>query len=111
MSAETFDHREWLESAALFALDALGGEERRAFATHAATCVECQGEVASLRAVGAALAYAVPQIDPPPALRTRVLTALTPGIMTRSSKNGAIKDRGSIRVSAFCGEHPEAAGF
>ena len=42
MSAETHDHREWLESAALFAVDALGGDERRAFEAHAATCVECQ---------------------------------------------------------------------
>ena len=75
MSAETPDHREWLESAALFAVDALGGEERRAFEAHAATCGECQREVASLRPVGTALAYAVPQIDPSPALRTRVLTA------------------------------------
>jgi anti-sigma-K factor RskA len=75
MSAETRDHREWLESAALFALDALDGDERRAFGAHAATCDECRREVASLRAVGTALAYAVPQVDPPPALRTRVLAA------------------------------------
>ena len=75
MSAETNDHREWLESAALFALDALDGDDRRAFDAHRATCGECQGEVARLRAVSTALAYAVPQIAPPPALRTRVLTA------------------------------------
>jgi len=75
MSAETNDHREWLESAALFALDALAGDDRRAFDAHRAACRECQSEVARLRAVSTALAYAVPQIDPPPALRTRVLAA------------------------------------
>jgi len=75
MSAETNGHRDWFESAALFALDALGGDDRRVFDAHRATCDECQGEVARLRAVSTALAYAVPQIDPPPALRARVLAA------------------------------------
>ncbi len=75
MSAETHDHRDWLENAALFALGALGGDERRAFEAHLATCLECRREVASLHPVGVALAQAVPQIDPPPALRARVLAA------------------------------------
>lgn len=98
MSAETHDHREWLESAALFAVDALGGDDRRAFETHVETCAECQREVASLRSVGAALAHAVPQIDPPASLRARVLTAaLGPaGAADDDQPQAATPDRASL---------------
>ena len=75
MAAEPGTHDLWLESAALFAIDAIHGEERRAFEDHLRTCDECRAEIESLRSVNAAMAAAVPQIDPPFALRQQVLDA------------------------------------
>jgi anti-sigma-K factor RskA len=67
------DHDALRESAALYALGALPPDEHRAFEAHVRTCVECAEEVRSLGDVTGALARAVPQIDPPPSLRGRVL--------------------------------------
>jgi anti-sigma-K factor RskA len=67
------EHEEIREQAALFVLGALTPEERTAFEAHVAECVECAAEVRSLTAVPGTLAQAVPQVDPSPALRERVL--------------------------------------
>ena len=66
-------HRVLFESAALYAADALPEDERRAFEAHLQTCVECQSELRSFDGTVAALSLDVPQVDPPPALRERVL--------------------------------------
>ena len=70
------DHDALRDATGLYALGALAGDERTAFEAHLATCPECGAEVRALRAVVTTLAYAVPQIDPPPALRGRVLAAI-----------------------------------
>ena len=69
-------HQELLDSAALYALDALDGDERAAFEAHLPGCEECQGEVASYRDVVGLLAYAAPPKRPPNevALRERLVT-------------------------------------
>ena len=69
------DHAEQRDAAGLYALGALTGADRDAFEAHLATCEECAAEVRSLGAVVHALPYAVPQVDPPAALRARVLAA------------------------------------
>src|SRR4030095_10238901 len=68
-------HRELIESAASYALDALDTEERIAFEAHLAGCVECQSEVAAYREVAGALAHAAsPTALPPSAgLRDRII--------------------------------------
>jgi len=78
MSTEVQNHDAWLESAALYVIDAMTAEERRAFESHLRSCAECQAEVASLEGVDEALASAVPQIDPPAALRDRVMAGIRP---------------------------------
>ena len=70
------EHEELREHAALFVLGALTPEERVEFEAHVAGCVECAAEVRSLTAVPTMLAQAVPQIDPSPALRGRVLRSV-----------------------------------
>lgn len=61
-------------SAAAYALDALSPEEGRVYEAHLATCLRCQKEVAALAGVTAALAYAAePPVEPPRALRERIL--------------------------------------
>jgi len=78
MSTEVQNHDAWLESAALYVIDAMTAEERRAFESHLRSCAECRAEVASLEGVDEALASAVPQIDPPAALRDRVMAGIRP---------------------------------
>jgi anti-sigma-K factor RskA len=70
------DHDGLREAAGLYALGALPPDERVLFEQHLATCDECQRELRTLDAVVNILPYAVPQIDPPPVLRRRVLAAV-----------------------------------
>lgn len=85
-------HDELREQAALFALDALTPPERSAFQAHLATCAECRAEVSSLSAVAGALAQTVPQSDPSPSLRARVLASL-------GSAHGVVRERASRQVA------------
>ena len=90
MSIEVQNHDAWLESAALYVIDAMTAEERRAFETHLRDCQQCQAEVASLEGVDEALAGAVPQLDPPAALRDRVLASVPPtAVAQRTDTNPA----------------------
>lgn len=75
-AASLTGHDELREQSALYALDALSPSERTEFEAHLATCAECRAEVSSLASVAGALAQAVPQTDPPPELRSRVLASV-----------------------------------
>lgn len=68
-------HKELIESAASYALDALDHEERARFEAHLSDCEECQSEVAAYREVAGALAHAVPTraIPRSDALRDRIV--------------------------------------
>ncbi len=61
------------ELASLHVMDALEGEEARAYRLHLAICRVCRAEVDSLARTAAQLIRAVPPIPPPPALWNRVL--------------------------------------
>jgi anti-sigma factor RsiW len=63
------------ELSALYALDALDGDERARFEEHLEDCERCQGELLGLRGAAAALAFAVDGPVPPAALRSRILDA------------------------------------
>jgi anti-sigma-K factor RskA len=69
------DHDEIRELTAAYALDALDPDERAEFEEHLAGCESCREEVAVLSSAAAALAIAAPPVDPPPALRERILDA------------------------------------
>lgn len=75
MSADVNDHEIWRERAALYALGALTGDERVSFEAHLQTCLECGAELLTLRPAVDALAQVVPQVDPRPELRDRVIAA------------------------------------
>ena len=79
MSADVSSHEIWRERAALHALGALAGEERREFEAHLQTCMECAAELLTLRPVVDALAQVVPAIEPRPELRDRVMAAALEG--------------------------------
>ena len=69
-------HDELREQVGLYVLGALTPAERVAFEAHLATCVDCAAEVRSLAPVAGALAQAVPQSEPSPGLRARVLASV-----------------------------------
>ncbi len=58
-----------------YALGALDATDRAAFERHLAECQACASEVRSLQPVVDGLAQVVPLVDPPAALRERVLAA------------------------------------
>ena len=63
------------ELSALYALDALDGDELARFEEHLDDCERCQDELLGLRAAAASLAFAVDGPAPPAALRSRILDA------------------------------------
>jgi anti-sigma-K factor RskA len=70
-------HDDLRELSGGYALGALSDADRRLFEAHLATCGECTDEVRALAVVVSGLAQAVPQVDPPAALRARVIDAAT----------------------------------
>jgi hypothetical protein len=67
------DHRRYEEDLAAYLLDALGEEEQRAFELHLRSCPACQGEERWLRGAVELLPSSVEQLEPPPALRERLM--------------------------------------
>jgi hypothetical protein len=63
--------------AVAYVLGALEPGARGRFEAHAATCPECLRELEQLRPVADQLGLAVPQVDPPPYLRQRLLMRAT----------------------------------
>ena len=70
------DHDEIRGLIAAVALGAATEQERADVERHAATCPDCRAELDGLRAATAGLALDVPQLDPPPALKRRVMAAV-----------------------------------
>ena len=68
-------HDELRELLAAYALDALDSEDERAVEAHLATCPDCRRDVAALREAAASLATGVPAVEPPAALKTRIMRA------------------------------------
>ena len=66
------DHR-WADLAAAYALGSLEPSDRTDFESHLEGCVACRRDVDSYREVAAGLAAGAPRVEPPDALRARVL--------------------------------------
>ena len=69
------EHDALRETSGLYVLGVLDATERAAFDAHLATCDTCASEVRALRSVADALPFATTQVDPPAALRARILAA------------------------------------
>src|SRR5215470_10204707 len=69
------EHDTYDELTAAYALDALDDDETRAYEEHLAGCAICQDNLAALSGTMVQLAFAAPPVDPPPALRDRILEA------------------------------------
>jgi anti-sigma-K factor RskA len=67
------EHAEAQVLTAGYALDALDADDRRDFERHLETCATCRAELDELRETVGALALGTDPIEPPPALRERIL--------------------------------------
>lgn len=66
-------HREYENMLTLEALNALDASEKRALDEHLTTCSACRGELTELRDAAALLVHTVPQAEPRPEVRARIL--------------------------------------
>jgi hypothetical protein len=67
------DHRRYEEDLAAYLLDALVEEEQHEFERHLRSCPACQAEERWLRGAVDLLPSSVEQVEPPPALRERLM--------------------------------------
>lgn len=77
---------------AAHALDALDAAEARSLEEHLATCAECRAELLHWRETASALAYAAGNVEPAPAVRTRILAAAHAAAATSSAVTGSDDD-------------------
>jgi anti-sigma-K factor RskA len=68
----TMSHADLEQLAAGYVLGALEPDDEQAFSRHLNDCQLCQAEVGELESVVGELAYAVPQVEPPKALRNAI---------------------------------------
>ncbi len=79
------NHDELKALCALYVLDALGPDDRGALEEHLAEgCSECERELAELLRVGTALAASVPQVEPDPAVKSRLMARMRRRAVIRS---------------------------
>lgn len=69
-------HDEIRELIGVVALGAATEAETALVERHAASCHDCRSELDGLRAAASTLALDVPQLDPPPALKRKVMAAI-----------------------------------
>src|ERR1700689_5169675 len=86
-------HEQFAEDLALYALNALEGEDRATLEKHLATCSECRLELEQLRGDGALLALSTIGPKPPVRARQRLLDAVAkeaaPTLSQKTRKDGA----------------------
>jgi anti-sigma-K factor RskA len=86
-------HEQFAEDLALYALNALEGDDRAVLEKHLATCSECRLELEQLRGDGALLALSTMGPKPPARARQRLLDAVAkeaaPTLSQRTRKDGA----------------------
>src|SRR5258708_37979920 len=66
-------HEDYKSLVAAHALDALDAGELRSLEEHLSTCADCRTELDQLRGVVAKIALSAPAVEPPEALRDRIL--------------------------------------
>lgn len=84
------------EMAGAFVLDALEPSEERAIRDHLASCADAHDEIAELDGVLPSLAAIVPMIEPPTALKGRIMAAAAAELAGRDGARTAVASSGPI---------------
>ena len=96
-------HDEIRELIGAVALGAATDAEEAKVERHAATCHECRAELDGLRAAAGALALDVSQLDPPPALKRKVMAAIRDDAARSAPVSAPRRGRGIGRWPAIAG--------
>jgi anti-sigma-K factor RskA len=80
----TRTHDEYKDNIGPYVLGALPQLEAELLERHLDTCESCRAEVEELRPVMAALARSVPQVEPPPSLKARLMETVNAEASARS---------------------------
>jgi hypothetical protein len=96
-------HDEIRDMIGAVALGAATDAEATLVERHAATCHECRAELDGLRAAASTLALDVPQVDPPPALKRKVMAAVRDDAARRRPADAPRPRRGLARWPALAG--------
>jgi anti-sigma-K factor RskA len=72
------DHEQYGELAVAYGLGTLDAAERAAFERHLSSCADCRQLVADAQRVADVLPHTLTPIEPPPALRARIMQAAAP---------------------------------
>ena len=70
------EHDRYDELVAPYLLDAIEDDERLEFEAHLETCASCRDEIEFLRVGVDAIPGSVPQVEPPPELRDRIMSVV-----------------------------------
>jgi anti-sigma-K factor RskA len=93
-------HEQFAEDLALYALDALAGEERANLEKHLGTCTACRLELEQLRGDGALLALSTMGPKPPLRARQRLLVAVAKeAAPATTARAGEAREMGRARRS------------
>ena len=82
----TRSHDEYKDNIAPYVLGALPELEAELLERHVAGCDTCRAELEELRPVSAALARSVPQVEPPPELKERLMATVNAEAARRADK-------------------------
>jgi anti-sigma-K factor RskA len=92
-------HDQFAEDLALYALNALEGEDRSNLEKHLVTCGACRLELEQLRGDGALLALSTLGPKPPQRSRQRLLDAVAKESSTAASRTQSVRETGRPRRS------------
>jgi hypothetical protein len=70
------DHERWADAVGAYLLGALPADELEGFQVHLEQCQTCRRDVEHLRIAADALPIAVPRVNPPPALKSRIMAVV-----------------------------------
>jgi anti-sigma-K factor RskA len=84
------EHEQYADDLALYALDALTGDERVKIAQHVATCASCRAELERLRGDAALLALSAAGPRPPQRARKRLLDAVASEAQVQKARSEAV---------------------
>ena len=90
------NHTQWLETAEIYALGALDGDELRAFENHRAGCRECEVRISETRALLAELPSSLKIIEPPAAVKAALMKKIGASSAPRIAKPVAALVAGGI---------------
>jgi anti-sigma-K factor RskA len=105
------DHDELRDNAGPWVLGALDEDEAWRFSAHLDVCSSCREEVERLRVAAAALPLAAPPVEPPPALKARLMNIVQAEAEERRAASHAPASRWRTRFGALQARPALAAGL